>query len=238
MAVTKGHGNPNWTRDEVILALELYQSCSGQIPGPTDHRVRELSDLLRTFPHHSNAARQPSFRNPDGVAFKLQNLRSVAIGSGLKNTSKVDREVWEELGDNPSRTIELGRLIRQSIAIIDDLPLPEDEVEFSEGKSATKVHIRRERSAKLRKELIDLRLKQGGMSCDLCAKDGSEIDPDLRISMFECHHIIPLSVVGETKTKVKDMALLCANCHRLLHRAIAKRKQWLSIKDAKRFLFI
>jgi 5-methylcytosine-specific restriction protein A len=238
MAVTNGHGNPNWTRDEVILALELYHSCSGQLPGPTDHRVRELSALLREFPHHSNAARQVSFRNPDGVAFKLQNLRSVAIGSGLKNTSKVDREVWEELGDNPSRTHELGRLIRQSIAIIDDLPLPEDEVEFSEGKSATKVHIRRERSAKLRKELIDMRLKQGGMSCDLCATDGSKIDPSLRISMFECHHIIPLSVVGETKTKVKDMALLCANCHRLLHRAIAKRKQWLSIEDAKRFLFI
>lgn len=238
MAVTNGHGNPNWTRDEVILALELYHSCSGQPPGPTDRRVRELSELLRSFPHNSNAARQPSFRNPDGVAFKLQNIRSVAIGSGLKNTSKVDREVWDELGNNPSRTIELGRLIRQSITIIDDLPLPEDEVEFSEGKSATKVHIRRERSAKLRKELIDMRLKQGGMSCDLCATDGSKIDPALRISMFECHHIIPLSVVGETKTKVKDMALLCANCHRLLHRAIAKRKQWLSIEDAKRFLFI
>lgn len=130
MAVTNGHGNPNWTRDEVILALELYHSCSGQLPGPTDHRVRELSSLLRAFPHHSNAARQVSFRNPDGVAFKLQNLRSVAIGSGLKNTSKVDRKVWEELGDNPSRTLELSRLIRQSIAIIDDLPLPDDEVEF------------------------------------------------------------------------------------------------------------
>jgi 5-methylcytosine-specific restriction protein A len=128
--------------------------------------------------------------------------------------------------------------IRQSIAIIDDLPLPEDEVEFSEGKSATKIHIRRERSAKLRKELIDLRQKRGGMSCDLCATDGSKVDPAMRASMFECHHIIPLSVVGETKTKVKDMALLCANCHRLLHRAIANRKQWLSIEDAKRFLFI
>jgi len=238
MAVTKGHGNPNWTRDEVILALDLYHTCGGQLPGPTDDRVCELSALLRAFPHHSNAARQKSFRNPDGVAFKLQNLRSVATGAGLKNTSKIDREVWEEFGDYPALTHQLGILIRQSIAIIDDLPLTEDEEEFSEGKSATKVHIRRERSRKLRMELIALRLKQGGLSCDLCAIDGSKINPAMRDSMFESHHIIPLSVVGETKTKVKDMALLCANCHRLLHRAIAKRKQWLSIEEAKGLLFI
>jgi 5-methylcytosine-specific restriction protein A len=238
MAVTKGHGNPNWTRDEVILALDLYHICGGQLPGPTDDRVHELSALLRAFPHHSNAARQKSFRNPDGVAFKLQNLRSVATGAGLKNTSKIDREVWEEFGDDPALTHELGKLIRQSIVIINDFPLPEDEEEFSEGKSATKVHIRRERSRKLRMELFALRLKQGGLSCDLCTIDGSKIDPALRDSMFESHHIIPLSVAGEKKTKVKDMALLCANCHRLLHRAIAKRKQWLSIEEAKGILFI
>ncbi|MDE3738585.1 HNH endonuclease [Pseudomonas resinovorans] len=238
MAVTKGHGNPNWTREEVILALDLYHACGGQIPGPTDDRVRELSAVLRAFPYHSHAARQDSFRNPDGVAFKLQNLRSVATGVGLKNTSKVDREVWDEFGDDPARTHEFGNLIRQSIAVLDEIPLPEDEEEFSEGKAATKAHIRRERSRKLRKETIALRLKQGGLSCDLCSTDGNKIDPAMRESIFECHHVIPLSVIGETKTKVQDMALLCASCHRLLHRAIAMRKQWLSIEEAKGFLVI
>jgi hypothetical protein len=29
MAVTQGHGNPNWTRDETILALDLYLKSSG-----------------------------------------------------------------------------------------------------------------------------------------------------------------------------------------------------------------
>ncbi|WP_079201174.1 HNH endonuclease [Pseudomonas sp. CC6-YY-74] len=238
MAVTKGHGNPNWTRDEVILALDLYHACGGQTPGPTDDRVRELSRVLRAFPHHSQAARQESFRNPDGVAFKLQNLRSVATGGGLTNTSKTDREVWEEFGDDRARTHELSKLIRQSIEIVDDLPLPDDEEEFSEGKSATKVHIRRERSRKVRKEVIALRLKSDGLVCDLCATDGGKVDPAIRESMFECHHVIPLSVIGETKTKVKDMALLCANCHRLLHRAIANRRHWLSIEEAKTQLFM
>ncbi|BBV98205.1 HNH endonuclease [Pseudomonas monteilii] len=237
MAVTKGHGNPSWTRDEVILALELYQRCSGQIPGPNDERVRQLSIELRSFPHHAQAARQPSFRNPDGVAFKLQNLRAVDSGVGLKNTSRIDREVWVELGLNPKLTTELASFIRHNLEVIEFLPQSDDEEEFAEGKAATKVHVGRERSAKLRKELIASRLRVGVLVCDLCQTDGSNIDLAIRDSMFECHHVVPLNVSGETKTKIKDTALLCASCHRLLHRAIFIKKRWLSIEDAKKYIF-
>ncbi|MCX2687951.1 HNH endonuclease [Pseudomonas sp. DCB_AW] len=237
MAVTKGHGNPRWTRDEVILALELYQSCHGQIPGPTDDRVRKLSEELRSFPHHAQAARQPSFRNADGVAFKLQNLRAVHIGVGLNNTSKTDREVWSEFGLDPQLTSELAGVIRHSLEVVDLLPNFDDEEVFAEGKAATMVHIRRERSAKLRKKLIASRLKVGELSCDLCKTDGSNVDLKIRESMFECHHVVPLSVTGEIKTKVKDVALLCASCHRLLHRAMVTSKRWFTVEEAKKCFF-
>ena len=115
MAVTHGHGNPNWTRDEVILALDLYFDCKGKIPRQSDPRVKALSELLRAFPHHSAAARKESFRNPDGVGFKLQNLRQVATGKGLGNVSHTDREVWNELGHDPKRTKQLANLIRTGI---------------------------------------------------------------------------------------------------------------------------
>ena len=47
MARTQGHGNPDWTRDETILALELYLSTTEKIPGTNDERVRQLSSTLR-----------------------------------------------------------------------------------------------------------------------------------------------------------------------------------------------
>lgn len=238
MAATSGHGNPTWTREEIILALELYHMCKGKIPGPTDDRVRKLSATLRDFPHHIEAARKTSFRNADGVAFKLQNLRSIDTGQGLKNTSKADREVWEELGNDPKRTHELANIIRESIQIIGSIPEAAEELEFFEGKSATKLHSHRERSKKLRAEVISTRLKLGNLCCDLCAEDGKSVKPTIRDSMFECHHIIPLSSSGETKTKAKDMALLRANCHRLLHREIVNKKQWLSIEEARKLIFI
>jgi hypothetical protein len=67
MAVTHGHGNPNWTRDEVLLALELYLRLQGQVPGPSDTGVIALSQELRRLPYHASAARKPSFRNPDAI---------------------------------------------------------------------------------------------------------------------------------------------------------------------------
>jgi 5-methylcytosine-specific restriction protein A len=238
MAVTKGQGNPDWTREEVILALDLYNAFGGKIPGSDDERVCELSRTLRAFPHHSDAAREESFRNPAGVAFKLQNLRSVATGRGLSNTAKIDREIWAELGTDPIRTHELAKIVLYSTAVVVDFPSNDIEEEFAEGKSATRVHVERERRPQVRKEVIAARLKLGCLACDLCGETGSNVEPAIRDSMFECHHIIPLSIIGETKTKVKDMALLCACCHRLLHRAIAKNKQWFSMEEAKKHLFI
>lgn len=53
MAVTKGHGNPKWNREETILALDLYFKLDGQAVAPTDMAVPELSKFLRGLPYLS-----------------------------------------------------------------------------------------------------------------------------------------------------------------------------------------
>jgi 5-methylcytosine-specific restriction protein A len=232
VAVTHGHGNPHWTRDETILALNLYFECDGRIPSGSDDRVRVLSELLRAFPYHSQAARKESFRNPDGVAFKLQNLRQVATGRGLGNVSKTDREVWSELGKNPDRTRELANLIRSGIEFIGGGEYEEDDQEvFPEGRVVTEAHSRRERNPRLRERLLKQRRHHGTLECEICGRlsPASEFGD----AIFEAHHLLPLATAKERETKLIDMALLCANCHRLVHRAIAREKRWLNIPQAK-----
>ena len=112
MAVTQGHGNPTWSRDETILALELYHQCGDAIPGPGDPRVIALSQLLRALPIHPVLKRRERFRNPAGVAFKLQNLRRVATGRGLDHSSRTDGEVWHELGANTELVRDMAKAIR------------------------------------------------------------------------------------------------------------------------------
>jgi 5-methylcytosine-specific restriction protein A len=111
MAKTQGHGNPDWIRDETILALDLYFKCNGKMPTGEDPRVHELSVLLRSLPYHLKSHRKKTFRNPAGVAFKLKNLNNVATGKGLSNVSETDRRVWAELGTQRNEVERLAERI-------------------------------------------------------------------------------------------------------------------------------
>ena len=168
MARTHGHGNPNWSREEVILALDLYFDCKGSIPSDEDARVQSLSQLLRSLAYHRVAARKESFRNSAGVAFKLQNLRQIATGHGLENVSKTDKAVWRDFGQYPGKIKELAELIRIGIRISDtkDESCDEDE-EFPEGRTLTAIHKRRERNRKVKGKLMAARKLIGVLKCEM-----------------------------------------------------------------------
>ena len=45
---------------------------------------------------------------------------------------------------------------------------------------------------------------------------------------IEVHHLQPVSELKEgEKTRIKDLALVCSNCHKMLHR----RRPWLGLDD-------
>lgn len=239
MAITQGHGNPNWNRDETILALEAFFALDGRNPSSKDPLIVALSETLRALPYHGEAARKPTFRNPDGAAFKVQNLRSRQTGKGLGNVSRMDREIWDEFGDKPAEVSRLATLIRAGIAseAANAAPLSDgiEEAEFYEGRLLTQKHMRRERSPAVRKALLRQR-GAAGLQCEICSAAHSRLSPELRPAAFEAHHVLPIATVREGVTKLADMALLCAVCHRLLHRLIAHHRRWIGIEEAKALL--
>lgn len=239
MAVTQGHGNPNWNRDETILALEAYFALAGKNPSAKDPLVIALSRTLRALPYHGEAARKPTFRNPDGVAFKVQNLRSRETGKGLGNVSRMDRDIWDEFGANPTEVTRLATLIRAGIAADHQTTSPAvdeaEDIEFYEGRLLTQSHMRRERSPGLRKALLKKR-QDNSLHCDICGVTHAALPIQLRTAAFEAHHIVPIASVGESATKLSDVALLCATCHRLIHRLIALRRTWVCLTEAKAFV--
>ena len=171
MAVTHGQGNPNWTRDETILALDLLLSCGRQIPSPRDDRVIALSVLLRKLPIHSGESKVESFLNPAGVVFKLQNLHSVATGRGLKNFSQLDAEIWNQFGSKPDVVRKIADVINQAVSdpIKFEIVTQEtSEAEFNEGRIITALHNRRERDPNIRRRLIEARTRSGELMCELC----------------------------------------------------------------------
>lgn len=232
MARTHGHGNPNWTRDETILALNLFQQLNGNVPSPKSREIKELSDILRSLPYNAEAAKQPTFRNPDGVGFKLMNLRQVATGKGLGNVSSMDRQIWKEFGQRRDEVHKLAAAIKLGIATAASEQLPEVEQELPEGRLLTALHIRRERNPKVRKMLLDDR-RSAGFRCEICNLTRPDLEAPLQEAMFEAHHLVPLAEAGERKTKLADLALLCACCHRLIHRAMVSKARWIGLAEAR-----
>jgi 5-methylcytosine-specific restriction protein A len=232
VAVTRGHGNPKWARDETLLALDLYFALKGQVPSPKAPEIIALSTVLRSLPYHAEAAQQATFRNPDGVGFKLMNIRQVATGKGLGNVSNMDHQVWAEFGQRPDEVRRIAAAIQSGITIVGSEQLPEVEQELPEGRLLTALHVRRERHPKVRKMLIEAR-GHADLRCEICDLSRPDLEISMQEAMFEAHHLVPLADAGERKTKLADLALLCACCHRLLHRAMASEAKWIGLEEAR-----
>ena len=231
--------NPPWERDELILALDLYFHLGQRVPDDTESEVVTLSDLLNKLPLHPSRPDEARFRNPNGVALKLANLYALDHpGHGMSRGGKGDREVWEEFHSDLPRLRRLAQVIREGYANTEvQTPAPSDDEEeegYPEGRVAYRLHLARERSRKLveqkKKQVME---RKGRLACEVCGFDFAERYGPLSNSFIECHHTIPVSEMRQgAKTKTRDLALVCANCHRMLHRS----KELLGLDDLKRKL--
>lgn len=231
MPITQGSGNPDWNRDETLLALDLLYRHDGPIH--KGHReVVELSKILQAALIHPIEARRPSFRNPDGVALKLQNLLSAIDPTRGLTSSALDREVVAEYPRaRATEVAAVALLIRAAIARQDAVEMsPEDEI-FTEGLLLTTQH--RSRDRRLREKLLGKK-SDGQLTCEICDFAPPSLERPLRESFFEAHHVRPLAdIKGIAYTRLADMSLVCACCHRFIHKLIAINKRWITIAEAR-----
>lgn len=234
--------NPKWTRDELILSLDLYFRYPPTKISKTHKEVIRLSEILNSLPIHPKNTVSGKFRNPNGVYMKLCNFLRFDPdykGSGLTSGGKLEQEIWDEFS---SRKDDLRKV---SKSIIDNLPEviqsdntepDEEDFEFEEGKVLTKLHKIRERSSLIVKKKKELVMKtMGKLSCEVCDFDFKEFYGDLGLGMIECHHTKPVSTIkkGET-TKLTDLSIVCSNCHRVIH----KTRPMLGIKELRDLITI
>jgi 5-methylcytosine-specific restriction enzyme A len=220
--------NPPWTRDELILALDLYFRVNFVHPGNCDKEVAELSSLLNELPIHSERPDTARFRNPNGVRMKLSNflrLDPAYGGAGLSRGGHLEEVVWSEFAnhrDALSRTAAAIRRNRNSISAPEvDADAPLSDSVFPEGRLLTALHRRRERNTKVvARKKRQVMGQHGRLECEACGFDFEAVYGDLGHGYAECHHTIPLSSLGgQGATRLSDLAIVCANCHRMIHRS-------------------
>lgn len=231
MAVARPSRARLWLRDESMLALDLYFR-----EGPSAPRAltEELSRILRAFPIEAELTANPSFRSEASVRQKLGNFTWIdpdAVG-GLHNASTMDISVWHEFSGNHERLHSLARRIRAAVIAGEttetEAPDPDFE-EAEEGAVLTRLHRVRERNRRLvAKRKQQVLAATGELTCEACSFEFGRTYGEIGSGFIECHHRVPVSQLAPgTRTLLSDLALVCANCHRMIHR----RRPWLTVEE-------
>lgn len=236
--------NPPWLRDELLLALNLYLQHRKSPPGKQSPEVAELSEFLNQM---GNALCQNSlstYRNANGVYMKMMNFRRFdpeykqTGGVGLIRGNKDEAVVWDMYAHDPQKLSDLCEAIRSGVCELstnNELAGTETDMqEAEEGRILTRLHRVRERRPELVKLAKKTALrKYGRLFCEACGFDFEKRYGATGREMIEVHHTKPLHTMspGE-KTRVQDLVLLCANCHRVVHSS----RQWLSVAQVAKLV--
>jgi len=111
-------------------------------------------------------------------------------------------------------------------AILTELEITNPELTATEGKQQLVSHIVKERNRKIVNEKKQQAIKNNNLKCEVCSFSFSATYAN---DFIECHHIIPIGQAGIRETRLEDLALVCANCHRMLHKKFDG--QYLSINQ-------
>lgn len=134
------------------------------------------------------------------------------------------------LGSEVHQVYPLGAETIQRLEETDDIIA---DFAAKEGKWVIRTHRQKERSRKV----VDVakkkfRAKHGKLFCECCGIEFGVSYAPLGTDFIEAHHKTPLeTLLAEQETRPEDLAMVCPNCHRMIHRT-----KKCSLDEVKRLL--
>lgn len=225
-----------WEREELILACDLVARNGWRQLAPTDPRVVELSELLKRLPLHPLNIRRENFRNTNSVVRKTADIvtsRPGYPGRPTKGGRSTKRVTAEFMTDETAMKL-VAELIREAEARGEfarlEGPVADEQASATEGRLLIRRHVAYERNPALRKRKLAAVLRTGkSLACEACGFDFEDTYGERGKGYIECHHVVPLHVAPSRITRLSDLVLLCANCHRVIH----ARPPWLTLAELR-----
>jgi len=218
---------PTFRQAEVFpLIARLIVRVSADNSGFVDHEAI-VSALLSDAEGKSIVAHA-------STASSLPNHRSVASNmvAWFSQQITIGRSRWAEFFDRERRGSAWAYRPKTAIRP----PVAADcELSAIEGDPRMFFHLRRERNpavAEAKREAA--RVAGGCLKCEACDFTTRDMFPDLGGEVCEIHHRLPLAAALQAvETHVEDLAVLCANCHRAIHRT----RPMMSVEDFRSHFF-
>lgn len=220
-----------WEWDEILLACDLVAQNNWKELRQNDREVIELSEFLRSQVTGDVLRADPEFRNPNGVSRKTTDVMTAHPGyTGAKTKGgRTTTEVVLAYLSDPDRyhraAVELRSAGSLGRDVQDALGAPDqDDPASIEGRVLHRLVRMRERDPKLRDRKIRQALHEHGtLACEVCSFDFEQFYGALGKGYIHVHHVMPLHASGQVRTTLDDLAVVCANCHVMLHRGPAWR---------------
>src|SRR5712692_3379844 len=194
------------TPKEIASAMDWIDLHEQEIP--KNQRIRKFTllrdnDKKKQYPPKFVIRKAYSLLRESGWAgiFSGSNeTNNFLIKKGFKVWDRARRKFvgLEAVDENPEKIFKEGRVLAQF-----------------------KKHIWIERHGSVPKHAKEIRLKSDPqLHCDVCGFSFVENYGEIGAEFIEAHHKIPLGRIRrERNTKIRDIALVCSNCHRMLHRS-------------------
>lgn len=224
-----GKCHPN----ELILIFQTVKNVQGFANGtylthlvtPIDNHVREsnrtaypFSRLVSVVAKNQNPILKPinlNFHKPNRGWLCNIELIEPMNGNIILDRAQKQNIVWSLFNIIDPSLMEVNAFVQQENETTDEAT--EGEEKFYIGR-----HKYYERDPKIVKQAKKLALEGNRLKCEVCSFDFCKKYGTHGEGFIECHHTIPIATGGVRKTRIEDLGMVCANCHRMLHRKNTK----------------
>lgn len=230
--------NPNWTREELILALDLYFNLDqGQMHSRHPEVIR-ISNELRALGIHKNIPDLKKFRNPSGVSRRLGNFKTMDVGykgEGLLNSGKLAKEVFNEFVNRRDKLKKEANIIRQLyLEPKNDTSKIINRQEKQKTEFLFKYHKNKETDpivVKVKRELVLEETKT--LKCEVCGFDSRAFYGEIGNNLMEIHYHNDIkNEPGLESCDMDEFIIVCSNCHK----ALDKYYGLLDVVDLKKLI--
>ena len=215
-----------FTRDEVILALDVLYSSEMQRVSADSEEIADLSALLNRLPIHPIENRRVDFRTGTGITAQLNRFRrSLCSGINKDNVGPLFFKVNFEFENRIEELHKIAKAIRRNEPYYSvRFGSRSEDIGFPEGVLLGHLHRTIEVQAAARLCFAD--------HCEICS-----LKPEICYlpceGLLQPHLIVPpVELNGKTKYSPQSFITVCPTCHAALHRI----RPWRTGEDCRTIL--
>ena len=187
-----------------------------------EHSLKNARDSYDSVLGNST---RTGWRDSNKSPKKLEKI-ALEIFEKYRNVEKT--LIWEEIKIYANYNFSISEIVVNDLISIQESETDEPIMSKSEGKKKIITSYKYERNLKLRTSAIDIH----GENCMICGFNFEKFYGEWGRGFIEVHHSISLSTYEQEKmtNPKEDLIVLCANCHRMVHR---KKGITLTLEELK-----